>query len=164
MRFSLIDKIINLQPGNRITAIKGLSLSEDYLQDHFPLFPVMPGALMLESMYQTSAWLVRKTDDFAHSMVILSEARNIKYADFVEPGQVLSVTAEIQKRDDRLTWLKASGTVDGAVAVQARLVLDRFNLADEREDEFETDAYVRSKLRAQFQLLFHPTSSLDAVS
>ena len=131
MDFTLIDRIVDLQPGASITAVKSLSLAEDYLQDHFPLFPVMPGVLMLESMYQTSAWLVRSTDDFAYSMVVLKEARNVKYADFVQPGQVLQVTAELQKRDGRLTWLKARGTVDGSVAVSARLVLDRYNLADD---------------------------------
>ncbi len=94
MHFTLIDRIIELEAGEKIMAIKSLSLAEDYLQDHFPRFPVMPGVLMLESMAQTSAWLVRHTEDFAHSIVVLKEARNVKYADFVEPGQVLTITAD----------------------------------------------------------------------
>ena len=60
----------------------------------------MPGVLMLEAMYQASAWLVRQSEGFAHSVVILKEARNIKYADFVTPGKELVVTAEILKQDD----------------------------------------------------------------
>ena len=89
MRLTLVDRIVDLEPGKRIRAIKCLTMLEDYLQDHFPRFPVMPGVLMLESMYQTAAWLMRATDDFAHSMVLMSEARNVKYTDFVEPGQTL---------------------------------------------------------------------------
>ncbi|HWC90817.1 MAG TPA: beta-hydroxyacyl-ACP dehydratase, partial [Pirellulales bacterium] len=79
--------MIDLQPGVRITTIKSLSLAEEYLADHFPRFPVMPGVLMLESLTQTGAWLVRASEDFAHSMVLLKEARNVKFANFVVPGQ-----------------------------------------------------------------------------
>ncbi|HEX5445871.1 MAG TPA: 3-hydroxyacyl-ACP dehydratase FabZ family protein, partial [Pirellulales bacterium] len=95
MRFTLIDRIVDLQPGAKIRAVKNLSLAEEYLADHFPGFPVLPGVLMLEAMTQAAAWLVRVSDDFAHSMVVLKEARNVKYNQFVEPGQTLSVTAEL---------------------------------------------------------------------
>ncbi|MBQ6157806.1 MAG: hypothetical protein IJJ20_02205 [Thermoguttaceae bacterium] len=50
MHFSLIDKIDVLEPHKRIVATKSLSLAEEYLQDHFPKFPVMPGVLMIEAM------------------------------------------------------------------------------------------------------------------
>ena len=98
MRLTFIDRIVELKPGERITAAKCLSLTESYLGDHFPFFPIMPGVLMLEAMYQTAAWLVRVTDDFQHSLVTLAEANNVKYSDFVEPGQTLRVTAELVKQ------------------------------------------------------------------
>ncbi len=161
MRFTLIDRIIDLKPGVSITAVKTLSLAEEYLRDHFPLFPVMPGVLMLESMYQTGAWLVRKTDEFAHSMVMLKEARNVKYADFVHPGQVLRVTAQIEKQEGRLTRLKASGSVEGTVTVSARLVLDQYNLADEDPEQAAVDLYTRSLFKEQFALLYPPNGSPD---
>lgn len=59
MRFTLVDKVVELEPGRRIVAIKNLSLAEEYLADHFPGFPVMPGVFMLEAMTQASAWLIR---------------------------------------------------------------------------------------------------------
>jgi 3-hydroxyacyl-[acyl-carrier-protein] dehydratase len=161
MRFTLIDRIIDLKPGVSITAVKTLSLAEEYLRDHFPLFPVMPGVLMLESMYQTGAWLVRKTDEFAHSMVMLKEARNVKYADFVQPGQVLRVTAQIEKQEGRFTRLKASGSVEGTVTVSARLVLDQYNLADEDPGQAAVDLYTRSLFKEQFALLYPPNGSPD---
>ena len=71
MQFILIDKILELNKGSDITAIKTLSIAEEYLKDHFPRFPVMPGVLMLEGLFQASAWLVRESEDFAHSMVIM---------------------------------------------------------------------------------------------
>ena len=57
---------------------------------------------MLESMYQACAWLIRKTDNFAHAMVVLRETRNVKFSSFVEPGQVLMVRGQISQQDDRL--------------------------------------------------------------
>ena len=64
MRFVLIDRIQEIVPGQSLTAVKNLSLAEEYLADHFPGFPVMPGVLMLEAMTQSAAWLVRSTEDF----------------------------------------------------------------------------------------------------
>src|SRR6185436_1548301 len=147
MQFCLLDRIVDLQPGVRVTAVKRLRPDEDYLKDHFPRFPVMPGVLMLEAMYQASAWLVRQSEGFAHSVVVLKEARNIKYADFVTPGKELVVTAEIFKQDASLTTLKTQGTIDGNLAVNGRLVLERFNLAERYPSRHNTDPYLRDELR-----------------
>jgi 3-hydroxyacyl-[acyl-carrier-protein] dehydratase len=107
----------------------------------------MPGVLMLEAMYQASAWLVRQTEGFAHSVVILKEARNIKYADFVTPGKELVVTAEILKQDAETTTLKTQASIEGNLAVSGRLVLERFNLADRHPQRADTDPYLRNELR-----------------
>ena len=122
MRFTLIDRIVDFQPGASITARKSLTMSEEYLADHFPNFPVMPGVLMLEAMTQAAAWLVRLSEDFAHSLVTLKQAVNVKYSQFVEPGQTLTVAAEILSQTGEETKIKASGSVDGRMIVSARLV------------------------------------------
>lgn len=159
MHFSLIDKVVHVEAGVRIRATKALSIAEEYLRDHFPLFPVMPGVLMLEAMYEASAWLVRHSEDFKHSAVLLAEARNIKYADFVQPGRLLEVSAEILKQDDRTTTLKASGEVEGQVAVSGRLILERFQISQRWEVNETVDEIVKAKLRRQFQILYRPVSS-----
>jgi len=147
MRFSLIDKITELEKGVSITAEKQLLPTEDYLRDHFPGFPVMPGVLMLETMNQAAMWLVYATEDFTNSVVHLKAAKNVKYQDFVKPGQVLTVRAEVVKQDQTTTTLKASGTVDGKTAVSGRLVLERFSLVDRFPEVGPIDCYTRHELR-----------------
>jgi 3-hydroxyacyl-[acyl-carrier-protein] dehydratase len=161
MRFSLIDRIEHLEPGVRIKATKVLSLAEEYLADHFPRFPVMPGVLMLEAMTQTSAWLVRASEDFAHSMVVLKEASGVKYGHFVEPGQTLCVTAEITGQTERETKLKVQGTVEGQVAVSARLVLERYDLSETQPQHQLTDQEVKQRMRGLFALLYQPQQSSE---
>jgi len=165
MRFSLLDRITKLEPGARIEAIKNVSLAEEYLSDHFPQFPVLPGVLMLEAMTQAGAWLVRASDDFAHSVVILKEARNVKYAGFVEPGRTLQVSADITQLGDREVKLKAQGTIDGESAVAARLVLQRYNLADEPgggEGKQVIDSLVKQQMRSLFALLYNDKPKMVA--
>ena len=153
MRFSLIDRIDDLVPAERIVAVKALSMAEEYLADHFPGFPVMPGVLMLEAMTEAGAWLIRATEDFAHSMVVLKEAKAVKYGHFVEPGQTLQVMAEVVSQTERETTLKTRGSVDGRTTVGAKLTLERYNLADEQPAQAPTDALVKKQMRALFALL-----------
>jgi 3-hydroxyacyl-[acyl-carrier-protein] dehydratase len=131
-------------------------MTEEYLADHFPHFPVMPGVLMLESLTQAGAWLVRVSEDFAHSMVVLKQANNVKYAQFVEPGQTLAVTAEVLKFDDGEVKLKAYGTIGGRIILSARLTLACYNLADTKPQYELTDAGIRDDLRIQLALLHQP--------
>lgn len=154
MRFSLIDRIDSLSRGVSLSGVKNLSLAEEYLGDHFPGFPVMPGVLMLEAMTQAGAWLIRASEDFAHSMVVLKEARSVKYGQFVEPGQTLRVNVEILSQDHRQTVLKTRGEVDGRATVGARLTLERFNLADEDPAMAATDEALRREMRQGFGLIY----------
>lgn len=154
MRFRLLDEITELEPGRSITAIKRLRPDEDYLKDHFPKFPVMPGVLMLEAMFQASAWLVRATDEFENPIVVLREARSVKYASFLAPNQVLTVSAEISKHDHKTTKLKVQGIVDEVVAVSGRLVLERFSLSDRYPNNRGVDPYVRDCAKIEFARLW----------
>jgi len=156
MQFTLIDRIVELEPGVQIVAVKGLTMAEEYLADHFPRFPVMPGVLMLEAMTQASAWLIRVSEDFAHSMVLLKQASNVKYGQFVEPGQTLCVTAEILKDSENETRLKTRGTVNGRTTVSARLVMAKYNLADTVPGRADIDRVTREELRNSFSLLYPP--------
>ncbi|MBC8352002.1 MAG: beta-hydroxyacyl-ACP dehydratase [Planctomycetes bacterium] len=166
MRFRLLDEITELVPGQSITAQKRLLPDEEYLKDHFPKFPVMPGVLMLEAMFQASAWLVRVTDDFEKPYVLLQEARTIKYASFLAPNQVLTVSAEIAKHGSNTTKLKVQGMVEDVVAVSGRLVLERFTLSDRYPNHGAVDPYARNYHRGEFSRIWKPqhNHSADAIS
>ena len=156
MRFVLIDRIIDFQPGVRITAVKSLTMAEEYLADHFPNFPVMPGVLMLEAMTQASAWLIRLSEDFAHSVIVLKQANNVKYGQFVEPGQQLTVTVEIISQTDTETKVKAEGKVDGRTTVSGRLILERYNLIDRCPLEATADEAILKEMRGLLSVLYQP--------
>src|SRR5439155_12580868 len=99
VKFNLIDRIEQLSD-DRIVAVKYVSLAEEYLADHFPTFPVLPGVMMLEAVTQAAAWLLHHRQDFAKSMAVLKEARNVKYGSFVAPGNFLRVEVEFTKPTD----------------------------------------------------------------
>lgn len=160
MRFTFVDRVLDLQPGVKITTVKCLTLAEEYLADHFPRFPVMPGVLMLQAMTEAGAWLIRASEDFAHSVVTLKEARNVRYADFVQPGHMLTVTAELVQMDEREAQLKTQGLLDDRVAVSGRLILERYNLADTCAELAPTDAYLRHHLKAQLALVYAAPAAL----
>lgn len=153
MRFSQIDRITDLQPGDSIVAVRSLTLSEEYLKDHFPRFPVMPGVLMLESLFQASMWLVRVTDDFEHSVVALRKTKAIKFQGFVQPGDQLLVTATIKSRDQSLTKLKVAGSINGVNAVSGRMTIDSYNLTDRGLCVRATDDYMRHEFRLTYRRL-----------
>lgn len=154
MHFSLIDKILTLEPGKSVVATKTLTMAEEYLRDHFPNFPVMPGVLMLEALTQASAWLIRVSDDFAHSMVLLKEAKNVKYGKFVQPGQTILISATIIDQTEELTTLKAEGSMNGQTNLRATLTLRRYNLTETRPERKKTDEKVINKLKNELALLW----------
>jgi 3-hydroxyacyl-[acyl-carrier-protein] dehydratase len=153
MRFNQLDKITELVPGQKLHAIKCVTLAEQHLQDHFPLFPVMPGVLMLEALTQASAWLIRATDHFQHSMVVLRESKNIKFQDFVGPGDRLEVAVEIIKTEGSLVHLKAIGQIGEKTAVNGRLVLEKFSLADRYGEDPAVDKNILCGQKQVFQRL-----------
>jgi 3-hydroxyacyl-[acyl-carrier-protein] dehydratase len=156
MRFVLIDRIIDVQPGRgrlsgtdtfsgagpSLLARKNLSLAEEYLTDHFPGFPVMPGVLMLEALTQAGAWLIRDMEDFAHSVIILKQAKTIKYGSFVEPGRQLDLRVEMTAYDPRDCSFKGVGSIDGQEMVKGRFTLTRYNLRDRDPELHATDSSI----------------------
>ena len=153
MRFCLIDRITSLEPGRELSAVKTLSLAEEYLADHFPDFPVLPGVLILEALTQAAAWLIRVSEDFQHSMVVLREAKRVRFGQFVEPGQTLHVKVEIVSQDDRLTEVKAEGRLDGRHSVNARIILERYNLADRDPHCRSLDDSIKRDLKKLFGII-----------
>jgi 3-hydroxyacyl-[acyl-carrier-protein] dehydratase len=157
MRFNLVDRIVEVVPGRQIRIVKNLTLGEEYLADHFPTFPVMPGVLMLQTLVEAGAWLLRVTEDFRHSVIVLREAKNVKYGSFVEPGRRLEVTAELAEPLDgsagRLATFKGKGEVDGTATVSARVTLTRYNLRDRNPALRAADERIIDHLKRLYTVL-----------
>lgn len=153
MRFRQLDRITHLEPGVEIRAERTLTGHDALFRDHFPQFPVLPGVLALEAMFQACDWLLRKTDDFVHSVVLLREVRNLKFAGFVQPGQTYTITASLRKLDAQLGHFTARVLVDDQLVASSRLVLEQFDLADRYPSQSALDPYLYLQKLSQFRSL-----------
>ena len=153
MRFILIDKVVSLEAGKQIKAVKNVSLSEEYLADHFPTFPVLPGVLLLEGLIESASWLVRQTENFAHSMILLEQARNVKYKSFLAPGAQIEYTIEAKTIEENVSSFAGFGVSQGQRIVEARIGLRHFNLADDDSGMAAVDARVIENLKERWKLL-----------
>lgn len=160
MKFYLVDRIDSLEAPDRIVASKCLTSAEEYLADHFPAFPVMPGVMMLEACAQAAAYLVRIATDWSVSMVTLQRARNVRYANFVAPGQTLRIEATAGKSADGVHAFSCVGSVDGETAVQAKIDLKAFNLADTEPSLAEADRRIIEQMTQRFRLIGGKTESI----
>jgi len=113
MRFELVDSIIQ-QSDTRAVTRKQVSSAEEYLQDHFPGFPVLPGVLMLESMVQ-AARLVANTRK-PGTRFVLGTVRALKYGAIVRPGDAIVVTVELGKFESDVLEFKGSAILHRAGA------------------------------------------------
>ena len=153
MRFQLVDRILEVEPGKRIRIAKNLTLAEEYLADHFPTFPVMPGVLMLQTLVEAGAWLLRITDDFRHSVIVLREAKNVKYGTFMEPGKTMIVTAELAEDAGEFVTFKGKGEASGQTTVSAKFTVIRYNLGDRNPAMKASDERIVTHLRAVYAVL-----------
>ena len=153
MRFILIDKVISLESGREIKTIKGLSLAEEYLADHFPTFPVLPGVLLLEGLIESASWLVRHSENFAHSMILLEQARNVKYKSFLAPGAQIEYTVEAKTIEENISSFTGVGVSQDQRIVEARFGLRHFNLADENSAMAIVDAQIIENMKKIWKLL-----------
>lgn len=151
MKFCLVDRIQALTPGESIQTIKNVSLAEEYLQDHFPGFSILPGVLMVECLVQSCAWLLRVTDDFRHSTILLKQARAVKFNNFLKPGQTLEVSASFKSNAVDAAEFLAAGTVCGQSAVSARILLSKQNLADQNPQLADNDQRLIAAMRELLQ-------------
>ena len=155
MRFHLIDRIDYWEPGKSLAAVKYLALGEEYLADHFPTFPVMPGVLMLQACVEAASWLWRATTDYKHPVIVLRELKSVKYGTFMLPGRRMSVKVELTKTDaaDTATF-KAWGTNDANEAtVTAIFTLHGYSLAARGPAGAAADAKLTEHWKSRWALL-----------
>jgi len=121
----LIDRVLELEKGKSIKALKNVSINEPYFAGHFPRRPVMPGVLMLEAMAQAAAVLSFETmnllpDD--NSVYYFAGIDGARFKRVVEPGDQLILDVEIDRMRASIWKYKARATVGGELAVEASLI------------------------------------------
>lgn len=121
----LVDRVLDYEPGKRITALKNVSANEEFFNGHFPHKPVMPGVLMIEALAQTAALLSFvsaniNADD--NSIVYFLGIDGARFKRPVVPGDQLKMEVEITRAARGIWKYKAVGTVDGELAVEAELM------------------------------------------
>ena len=156
MRFHLIDRIDRCEPGKSLAAAKFLALGEEYLKDHFPQFPVMPGVLMLQSCVEAAAWLWRATTDYKHPVIVLRELKLVKYGTFMLPGHRMDVAVELVKTDEAAgtATFKAEGANEAREStVKANFVLHGYSLAGRGAAGAAADAKLIEHWKTRWALL-----------
>ncbi|MCD6392000.1 MAG: beta-hydroxyacyl-ACP dehydratase [Planctomycetes bacterium] len=154
MKFVLIDRVVSFETGATLTAVKSVSLAEEYLADHFPIFPVLPGVLLLEGLVESASWLVRQSQDFANSMILLSQARNVKYKSFAAPGMQIQYTVTAKDIEENVSSFKGVGICGDEPIVEAKFTLRHFNLAEKDPKMAMVDGNVVENLKQRWRLLY----------
>jgi 3-hydroxyacyl-[acyl-carrier-protein] dehydratase len=131
MRFGLIDKIEELQRGQRIVAVKAVSLAEEYLADHFPTFPVLPGVFILQGLIEAASWLAYDALDFAPRVILLREAKNVTYKSFVKPGNLLRLEVACKRMSAECSDFEGVGFCGQSEMVRARFQLEHYDAGRE---------------------------------
>jgi 3-hydroxyacyl-[acyl-carrier-protein] dehydratase len=129
----LVDRVLAYEENKSITAIKNVTVNEEFFNGHFPHKPVMPGVLMIEAMAQTAALLSFKTMGIKpdeNSVVYFVGIDNARFKRPVGPGDQLKMDIEIVRVSRGIWKYKAVGSVDGQTAVEADLMCTIRNASD----------------------------------
>lgn len=139
--FLLVDRVLDWESGKRITAIKNVTINEEFFNGHFPNKPVMPGVLMIEAMAQTAAILSfltmgKKPDE--NTIVYFVGIDGVRFKRPVGPGDQLKMDVEITRVSRGIWKYLAKATVDGQLAVEAELMCT-LRTADDATPETTTN-------------------------
>ena len=119
---------------------------------------------MLEALTQAGAWLIRDMEDFAHSIIILKQAKTIKYGSFVEPGRQLELRVELTAHDPRTARSREWASIDGQEMVKGRFTLTRYNLRDRDPELHATDSSIVAGQRDLYSTLRKGSVGARAIS
>lgn len=121
--FLLVDRVLDLQAGERIVALKNVSFNEPFFLGHFPGAPVMPGVLIVEAMAQAGAvLLLHDMPDRATKLVYFTGIDRARFRRIVVPGDQLRLTLEVLKRRSKSCKMRGTAEVDGQLAAEAEIL------------------------------------------
>lgn len=120
--FLLVDHVIDMVPGESITAIKNVSMNEPFFVGHFPGNPVMPGVLIIEAMAQAGAVAILSQDAFKGKTAYFGGIKNAKFKKMVTPGDTLRMEVSILKLKKNAGIGQGTAYVDDKVAAQGEFI------------------------------------------
>jgi beta-hydroxyacyl-ACP dehydratase FabZ len=121
--FVLVDRILDLEPGRRVVAIKNVTLNEPFFQGHFPGAPIMPGVLIVEAMAQAGAvLLLHDMPERDGKLVYFTGIDGARFRRTVVPGDQIRMTLEVLKLRSRTCKMRGTAEVDGQVVAQAEIL------------------------------------------
>lgn len=127
--FLLVDRVLEMEKGKSIVAIKNVTVNEPFFQGHFPVLRVMPGVLVVEAMAQAGGILlynsIPKPDE---KLLFLSKIDNLKFRKPVVPGDQIRLEVEIVKLKSRICHIKAKAIVDQEVVTEGDIMASLANL------------------------------------
>ncbi|MCR2821389.1 3-hydroxyacyl-ACP dehydratase FabZ [Lederbergia panacisoli] len=119
--FLLVDKIIEIEEGQKVVGIKNVSANEEFFNGHFPDYPVMPGVLIVEALAQVGAVAMLKKEENRGKIGFLAGLDNCRFKRQVRPGDQLRLEVEIIRVKGPIGKGKGIATVDGEVACEAEI-------------------------------------------
>lgn len=122
--FILVDRVLELEPGNRIVTLKNVTMNEPFFQGHFPDNPIMPGVLILEAMAQSGGILGFETlpEDKRNILIYFAGVDRARFRKIVIPGDQLIMEIQLKKLRSRAMLAVGKATVDGQLVTEAELL------------------------------------------
>jgi 3-hydroxyacyl-[acyl-carrier-protein] dehydratase len=121
--FLLVDRVLEVDPGERLLAIKNVTINEPFFQGHFPEKPVMPGVLIIEALAQATGLLAMESEEVAGKAIYyLVGVDRARFKRPVVPGDQLQLEVSVLKQRRGIWTFSAKGTVEGAVCASAEIM------------------------------------------
>ncbi len=121
--FLLIDRVIEMEPRQRIVALKNVTINEPHFAGHFPDYPIMPGVLMVEAIAQAGgALLLAEIPDRESKLMVFTSIENARFRRPVTPGDQLRIEVTVLNWRTRVVKMGGSITVDGKVVCDATVM------------------------------------------
>ncbi len=121
--FLLIDRVVEVEPRQRIVAIKNVTVNEPHFQGHFPDYPLMPGVLIVEAIAQAGGvLLLDEIPDREDKLMVFTGIDGVKFRRPVTPGDQLRIEVKVLQWRSRAVKMQGTATVDGKVACEATVM------------------------------------------
>ncbi|TEU05116.1 MAG: 3-hydroxyacyl-ACP dehydratase FabZ [Candidatus Aminicenantes bacterium] len=134
--FLMIDRVVEMEKGKSIVAIKNVTYNEHFFQGHFPQQKVMPGVLLIEALAQAGAILISHSIHEPEKVLIfMSKIDNVKFRKPVVPGDQLRLEAEILKLKSKFSKMKGKVYVDEELVAEGEVMASFMNLEELNEQK-----------------------------